>query len=85
LRQRQRGFGFVESRNSIVQKGNLIFELFLGALQFPAPAPGLGFDSPHAGDGRLQIRVRRIDRRFLLRDGDLKGFLVDLREKVAFV
>jgi hypothetical protein len=33
----------------------------------------------------LQIRVRRIDCRFLLRDGDLKGFLVDLREKVAFV
>jgi hypothetical protein len=85
LCQRQRRFGLVESGNPIMQKSDLVFEALDGALQFPAPAPGFGFDSPHAGDGRLQIRVRRIDRRFLLRDGDLKGFLVDLREKVAFV
>jgi hypothetical protein len=85
LCQCQRGFGFVESSNPIVQKSDLVLELLLGVLQFPASASALCFDTARAGDGRLQIRVRGIDRSFFLRDGDLEGFLVDLGENVAFV
>ena len=77
------GVALVESGNAGMQQGHLVVDVLDGVLQFPAPAPGLCFDTAHRGRGRLQIRLRGIDRRFLFGDRDLVGLLVQLGEKIS--
>ena len=62
LGQRQRGLALVEVGDPGMQDRDLVVDVLHGVLQFPALAPGLRFDAAHRGAGRLQIRLRRVDR-----------------------
>jgi hypothetical protein len=57
LRQPQLGLGLIEVGDASVQKGDLVVEVLHGALQFPAPASGFGFNPARLGFGRLQVRL----------------------------
>ena len=46
---------------------------------------GLRFEAAHFGLRNLQVCHRRIDGRLFDRDGDLKGLLVQLDQKVSFL
>ena len=83
LSQRELGLALVDTGDPGAQQGDLVVDVLDSVLQRPAPAPGLRFDAAHFGLRHLQVRRRRIDGRLFDRDGDLKGLLVQLDQKVS--
>jgi hypothetical protein len=73
-----------DAGNLSTQQRYLILDLLDGVLQIPTPAPGLCFDAPYRGLGRLEIRLRGIDGRLFHRDGISKRLLVKLNQKFSF-
>jgi hypothetical protein len=57
LCQCQHCLALIESGDASVQEGDLVVEVLLDALQFPAPASCFGFNTARLGFGRLQVRL----------------------------
>src|SRR4051794_20775492 len=66
-----------------MQQRYLVFDIFDGLLQLPAPAPGLGFDAAHRGPGSLEIRLRGVDSRLLHGDRVPKWLLVQFNKEIS--
>ena len=57
LCQCQHRLALIESGDASAQKGDLVVEVLHGALQFPAPASGFGFNTARLGFRRQQVRL----------------------------
>ena len=64
---------------------DLVFDVLYGVLEFPALASGPCFNATHISFGRIEVRLCRIDSRFLDSDYDLIWLPVEFDEKISFV
>jgi len=68
-----------------MKERDLVCDVFHGVLEFPALTSGLRFNATHHGFSRFQVRLCRIDSRFLDADCDLIGLPVEFEEEIPFL
>ena len=64
---------------------DLVFDVLHGVLEFPALAAGPCFNTTHISFSRIEVRLCRVDSRFLNSDDDLIGLRVEFDEKISLV
>ena len=68
-----------------MKQRDLVCDVLHGVLEFPTLTPGPRFSAAHISFSRIEVRLCRIDSRFLDGDCDLIWLPVEFDEKITLV